>query len=363
MRQIIVGVLDQAKFDGMLLSSDDNRFWYTNFASSYGFLIINKKLQAILLLDGRYYEKAKSAIHIDGLKVELIDGKLPLVEQINKALRDLEINSLLIENEYTTLQSLAMVKKLSVTKLNSFNSVALREVKTDYELQCLQRAADIAAETIEWAKLNIKPGMTESFVGNMITKHMLDLGASKNSFDPIVASGLNGASPHHGVSDKVIEKLDMITLDIGCVYKGYCSDITRTFILGTEKEFKKSKKNQELIEIYNTVLESQLTGIACAKPDVITGEELDLVCRNIISSTKYKDYFIHSTGHGVGIQVHELPNVSRTNKSVFVKNNVITIEPGIYIPGIGGVRIEDTIVITDSEPIVLTRKASKNLFI
>lgn len=198
--------------------------------------------------------------------------------------------------------------------------------------------------------------MSEKEVAKMITIHMLELGASKNSFDPIVASGINGANPHHKPTDKLIELGDMITIDIGCIYNGYCSDITRSFILGTKPT------NNELIDIYNKVLEAQLAGIDAAIVGK-SGFEVDKVCRDIISNSKYKDYFNHSTGHGVGIQVHELPNVSINNNEHLVNNNVITIEPGIYVPNIGGVRIEDTIVVYENKPIILTRKANKNIFV
>lgn len=354
-------ILKSTCFDGMLLISQVNRFWYSKFSSSFGFLVINNQGESKLLLDGRYYENAKETINVSNLEVVLIDNTKTISEQLELIFKKLNINSLLLESEYTTLKDLNYLKNIFLEKIHSFDSAILRAVKTKDEIEKLQKAADIAALTIEWAKTIIKPGMTEIQVANMISNHMLEMGASKNSFDPIVASGVNGSFPHHHPTNKVIQHLDMITLDIGCIYEGYCSDITRTFILGTQEEFLQ-KGNKELIEIYNVVLDSQLKGIKEAKSG-INGKDLDLVCRNIISSTKFKDYFVHSTGHGVGIEVHELPNVSKSNLSPFVQNNVITIEPGIYVPELGGVRIEDTIVIQDNEALVLTRKANKKLFL
>ena len=343
------------QLDGIMLSSDDNRFWFMNFESSAGFLFINKKNKTIFLVDGRYFEKACISLKDKIDEVRLLTSDKPLNQQMSEIFNELDMKNIGIEAEYTNLNQYNSYLKMIDFKFTPFNSVVLRAIKEDYEIDLLKKAADIAAETIEWIKTQIKPGMTEIEVANMISKHMLDLGASKNSFDPIVASGVNGSFPHHKPGNKVIEMGDMITVDIGCIYKGYCSDITRSFILGDKAN------NPEMIEIYNVVLESQLTGIEKATNN-INGLDLDLVCRNIISNTKYANYFSHSTGHGVGIQVHEEPYVSSRNKNIFKNNSVITIEPGIYVPETGGVRIEDTIVIRDNKAIVLTRKANKDLY-
>lgn len=332
--------------------SEHNRFWLTEFASSAGMIFINKNGESVMIIDGRYFEKAKVAAKNISKFVLQGENKKPFNEQIKEILTSLKIHSLGLEKEYTTLNQLEFFQEIEGIKLFSFNAVQLREVKEEAEIESLQKAADIAAETIEWAKTMIKPGMTEIEIANIISKHMLDLGASKNSFDPIVASGVNGAIPHHHPSEKVVENGEMITLDIGCVYNGFCSDITRSFVLGGKA------KNPEILEIYNIVLKSQTEGIKAAKNGA-TGAEVDKVCRDIISNTKYKDYFVHSTGHGVGIEVHELPNVTKSNTKKLVPNNVVTVEPGIYVPGIGGVRIEDTILITDSDALLLTKKATK----
>lgn len=345
--------------DGILLLSDDNRYWFTNFLSSAGYLFINKKLESILLIDGRYYENAKKQLE-PNIKVELLkpSNASPLKEQISTILAKLNINSLMLESEYVNIKDYDYFKNNFPNLLiSSFDSLSLRIIKDDKELEYLQHAADIAADTIEWIKTKLKPGLTEKEVARMITIHMLELGAEKNSFDPIVASGINSSNPHHKPSEKIIEYGDMVTVDIGCIYKGYCSDITRSFILGDKPN------NIEMIDIYNIVLKAQLSGIENTTIN-ITGEQLDSVCRNIISNSKYKDYFCHGTGHGVGIQVHEEPYISPNSKTILMNNNVITIEPGIYVPNVGGVRIEDTIVVKENgQPIVLTRKANKELYV
>lgn len=343
------------QLDGIILASDDNRFWFMNFVSSAGFLFINKQNKTIFLVDGRYFEKACIQLKDKINEVRLLTANKSLNEQISEILNELNMKNVGVEAEYTNLLQYNNYQKMSEFNFKPFNSIVLRAIKEEYEIDLLQKAADIAAETIEWIKTQIKPGMTELEVANMISKHMLDLGASKNSFDPIVASGVNGSFPHHKPTDKKIAMGEMITVDIGCIYQGYCSDITRSFILGNKAN------NPEMIDIYNVVLDAQLSGIEKAT-NKINGLDLDLVCRNIISKTKYADYFSHSTGHGVGIEVHEEPYVSAKNKENFKNNSVITIEPGIYVPNLGGVRIEDTIVVKDNKAIVLTRKASKELY-
>ena len=175
--------------------------------------------------------------------------------------------------------------------------------------------------------------------------YMRSLGATSVSFDTIVASGIRSAMPHGVASTKVIEKGDLITLDFGCYYEGYVSDMTRTFALGDPGE--------KLKEIHQIVLEAQLMVNAVAKAGM-SGVELDAVARDYIASHGYGEAFGHSTGHGIGLEIHEGPNVSFKSPKLFVPGNVITNEPGIYLPGIGGVRIEDDLLITTTGNRILT---------
>ncbi len=189
--------------------------------------------------------------------------------------------------------------------------------------------------------------MTELEVANLSYQKMLEFGATKQSFDTIVASGINGSFPHHKPTDKKIEAGELVTIDMGCIYKGYCSDITRTFPVGGPI------KDKQLQEAYDVVLASNKAGIAAVKAGV-KGSHVDKVARDIISNSEFKDYFVHSTGHGVGIDVHELPSVSPSYEGRLLNNAVVTVEPGIYIPNVGGIRIEDMVLVHDDEPIVLT---------
>lgn len=336
--------------DGMILFSNYNRYWFLEFASSDGFVFINKDGKAIYLVDARYYTAASETVK--NAKVILL-ARTPQKSTFNllkDAMVELNITNALVEADYVTLDVHEMLKKL-VKNTTPFTSATLRAIKTEKELEYLQKAADIAALTCNWIREQDIIGRTELEIATLVSKHMLELGGELNSFDPIIASGPNGGSPHHHPGNRVIEDGDMVTVDIGCTYKGYCSDITRSFIVG-------NKANPQMQEIYDKVLESQTAGINLLSTKV-TGQEVDKVCRDIVDNSKFKGYFTHGTGHGVGLQVHELPNTNAGNPNKLPLNAVVTVEPGIYIPNVGGVRIEDTIVVKDGQALVLTRLAYK----
>ncbi len=334
--------------DGIILISDINRFWLLNFKTSFGVALVNKELSTIFITDKRYYLAAKHEIekNFNNVQVWTIDEKNSLPSLIIKAKEKLKIDSILIEEDYINLSQYKMLNSI-FSKIHSFNSKIIRSIKSNEELEILKKSAEIVVSVIEWLYTIIKPGMTEKEIARMISIKILELGADSNSFSPIVAAGLNGANPHHKSSDYAIQEGDFVTIDIGCMYQGFASDITRTFVIGDEA------KNKEMVEIYNLVLKSQLEGIKNAN-NKINGVKLDCICRFVIDSTKYKGLFMHGTGHGVGMEVHEMPNVNSTNDKDFELNSVITIEPGIYKDGVGGVRIEDTIVITENKPVILT---------
>ncbi|GAA5414775.1 aminopeptidase P family protein [Ureaplasma ceti] len=349
-RELLAEFLTKSGVDGCAFLSDVNRYWYTGFMSTAGYIFVNKNGRSIMLIDGRYFFAAKDAVkNID--EVRLLDGNL--LGKIEEILKELEITSLALSAEYTNLEQLIMFKKINGLKISDFKSGLLRQVKEESELDSLRKAADIAALTIEWIKTQNIVGLTEKQVATMITIHMLEMGAEKNSFEPIVASGVNGAVPHHHCSDKKIEDGDMVTTDIGCIVDGYCSDITRTFVAGDI-----TKANPKMIEIYNVVLKAQKLGIEKSEMG-LTGADIDKIVRDVIDEAGYGEYFTHSTGHGVGIEVHEFPWISKNYNGEIKDFSVFTIEPGIYVPGLGGVRIEDTICLVNNKVEVLTRKAEK----
>ena len=334
--------------DGVALISNINRHWLLDFNTSFGIALINKNLDTIFITDKRYFLAAKNAIEnkYNDVKVWTIDENNSFISLITKAKNELKIKNILVEEDYINLTQYKMIISI-FDKVESFNSKIIRSIKTEEELKILKKAADIVVEVIKWLKTIIKPGMSEIEVAKMISIKILELGGSGNSFSPIVAAGLNGANPHHKPSAYKIQEGDFVTIDIGCMYQGFASDITRSFVVGEKVN------NHEMIDIYNLVLKAQLAGIKNAN-NKINGLKLDSICRSIIDDTKYKGLFMHGTGHGVGMEVHELPNVNATNTLNFPINSVVTIEPGIYKEGVGGIRIEDTIIIKDGEPIILT---------
>lgn len=225
--------------------------------------------------------------------------------------------------------------------------------KTPEELQILKRACEITDKTFSHILDIIRPGMTELDVSAEITYSHKKLGALKDSFEPIVASGWRGALPHGIATDKVIKHGEMVTLDFGCMYGGFCSDMTRTIAIGEPVD--------ELKKIYRVVLDAQCKALEQARAGMTT-KELDNVAREYISSQGFGEYFGHGLGHGVGIEVHEIPGVSQRTNITLVAESVITIEPGIYIENLGGVRIEDDIVLKEKGCEILN-KSNKELII
>ncbi len=234
-----------------------------------------------------------------------------------------------------------------------FNPDILRSVKDEEEIMYLTKAAQIAEKALEKTMEVIKEGVTENFVKATLEYNMALLGSEKPSFDTICISGVKTSMPHGAPSDKVIEKGDFVTIDFGAVVNGYCSDMTRTFAVGCATD--------EMQEIYETVLKAQISATEFIKAGVKCAD-CDKIARDIIANTGYGDNFRHSLGHGVGLKIHEMPNLSPKSDLILEKGNVVTVEPGIYIEGKMGVRIENTVVVTEKGCIEL-QKFGKNLII
>jgi Xaa-Pro aminopeptidase len=226
-------------------------------------------------------------------------------------------------------------------------------VKNEKEVAKMSQAAEITDQVYQKILKVVKSGMSEKDLAKLILTFFEELGADGLSFDIIVVSGKNGALPHGQPSNKIIQEGELITVDFGCKYQGYCSDFTRTFAI-SGKEI-----NPKLKEIYQVVKEAQWQGIQAVKAG-IKCKEIDKIVRDYIQQKGYGEYFIHSTGHGLGIEVHEQPYVSSQDNTILQPGMVITIEPGIYIPDFGGVRIEDDVLVTATGYQLLT-KSSREL--
>ncbi|MBO0449792.1 aminopeptidase P family protein [Enterococcus sp. MJM12] len=330
--------------DGFLVTSPYNLRYLTNFTGTTGLAVITLN-KAFFVTDFRYTEQASA----QAPDFEIIKNVGPIFDEVAALCQQENITALAFEENYISFAEYSVLEEIiEETPLIPIAGMieTLREVKDENEIALIQKACQIADQGFEHVLKFIRPGMTEIEVANQLDFYMRSLGATSVSFDTIVASGLRSAMPHGVASDKIIEQGDLITLDFGCYYEGYVSDMTRTFAIGDPGE--------KLKEIYQIVLEAQLKVIEAAQPG-LTGIQLDAIARDHIAAAGYGEAFGHSTGHGIGLEIHEGPNVSFRADKQFVVNNVITDEPGIYLPGIGGVRIEDDLLITASGNEVLTR--------
>ncbi|EMF0171201.1 M24 family metallopeptidase [Enterococcus hirae] len=334
--------MQEENLDSFLITSPYNLRYLTNFTGTTGLAVITLE-KAFFITDFRYTEQA--AAQAQGF--EIIKNVGPIFEEVadlvqKEGLRELGFEETTVSFlEYSVLEEIIDAQLIPISGMIE----ELREIKDEEEIAIIEKACSIADLAYDHILKMIQPGMTEIEVANQLDFYMRSLGASGVSFETIVASGLRSAMPHGVASKKIIEQGDLITIDFGCYYEGYVSDMTRTFAIGDPGE--------QLKEIYQIVLEAQLAVLEVAKPGV-TGKQLDAVARNYITKHGYGEAFGHSTGHGIGLEIHEGPNVSVRAEKQFVPGNIITDEPGIYLPGIGGVRIEDDLLITSDGNRVLT---------
>lgn len=337
--------------DCALITSDINRRYFTGMKSSAGIVLAFPE-KAYLLIDFRYIEKAKATV----TDAEVIELKR-LFPQISELLKKHEAESMAIESENMTVKELNTYRHyFSSLKIVSDDSLsnaiwALRMIKDDEEIECIKMAQHIAEMSLEELLPFIKVGRTEREVALELNRLMFKNGAEDLSFETIVLAGRNTSMPHGVPSDKKIEEGEFVLMDFGAVYNGYHSDMTRTVCVG--------KPSEEMEKVYDIVLRAQEAGIEAARAGIM-GSALDKVSRDIIEAAGYGEYFGHSLGHGVGLDIHEKPNASPNYKLPLSSGSVVTIEPGIYIAGKFGVRIEDFVILTENGCENMT-KCAKNL--
>ncbi len=337
--------------DCALITSDINRRYFTGMKSSAG-VILAFPQKAYLLIDFRYIEKARATV----TDAEVIELKR-LFPQIMELLKKHEAASMAIESENMTVKELNTYRHffsdLSIVSDDSLsNSIAsLRMIKDENELECIKMAQRIAEMSLEELMPFIKAGRTEREIALELNRLMFKNGAEDLSFETIVLAGKNTSMPHGVPSDKKVEEGEFVLMDFGAVYNGYHSDMTRTVCVG--------KPSEEMEKVYNIVLQAQEAGIAAARAGIV-GSALDKVSRDIIEKAGYGECFGHSLGHGVGLEIHEKPNASPNYKLPLGCGAVVTVEPGIYIEGKFGARIEDFVILTENGCENLT-KCAKNL--
>lgn len=327
---------EQAGIDAILITSPVNRRYMTGFTGTAGNVLINKE-EALFITDFRYMEQA--AKQVKGCTI--IEQERDAFGTVREQLKRIGAKRLGFEKATVTYAEYETFQKEFDAELVPVDNLIekLRLIKSEEELDIMKKAAQIADAAFEHILTKIRPGVKEIEISNELEFFMRQQGASSSSFDTIVASGFRSAMPHGVASEKEIQSGELVTLDYGAIYNGYCSDITRTVAVG--------KISSELREIYEIVLEAQLRGVRGIKPGM-TGMEADALTRDYISEKGYGKYFGHSTGHGLGMDVHEYPSLSTKSKTVLQPGMVVTVEPGIYVPGLGGCRIEDDIVITET---------------
>lgn len=335
--------------DAYLLISDVNRFYFTRLQTSSGCVILTKD-QKIFITDFRYIETAKKSL--SDYNVILQTGSL--FAAIQEEVKKLGVTRIGFEDEYLSVSTFTQLKRslegiefIPVSKQLSLK----RAIKTEEEISRIAASQVVAQKALTKAVGNLKPGITEKEFAAEILYEMQMLGADNMSFDIIVAFGANSAMPHYKTGNKKLEKNDMILVDMGAKMNGYCSDMTRTFSIGDVGE--------QLKELHQLVLEAQLLAIKGIKAG-ITGREADAIAREFFKANGYDKEFGHSLGHGIGIEVHENPRLSATCEDILQPNMVVTVEPGLYIEGVGGVRIEDMLVVKEDGNLNLTNM-NKNL--
>ena len=335
----IASVLEAHGLDAVLLTCEANRFYASGFHSSGtdGVAIVTRN-HNYYFTDSRYTEAA--ARHVRDAEIRETDREHPYSALINEVIEKEHITRMGYEDEYMTAADFRRFSEKLHCELVPVTELlwTLRAVKDQAELDCMIQAQRIAEKALADILGEIRPGVTEKEIAALLLYKMLHYGAEDKSFDPIVVSGANGSLPHGVPSEKPIQAGEFVTMDFGCKFGGYCSDMTRTVAVGHVTE--------EMETVYNTVLKAQLAGIAAAKAGV-TGAAVDGAARQVIADAGYGPYFGHSFGHSVGVEIHENPNATPSNSKPLPAGVVISAEPGIYLPGKLGVRIEDVIVITE----------------
>ena len=322
--------------DGLLLTSRYSRHYGAEFDIAEGVAIVTKA-GCRYFTDSRYIESAQAGLK--GFEVMDVAG-IGYFKRLNDAIADFGVTTLGFEETYLTVAEFTGYEKNLNAKLVPFNKEisSFRAVKEDWELENLRKAQKIADKAFAEVLPRIKVGMSELELQAELIYCMYKNGAHGLSFDPIIVSGPNSSMPHGVAGERKIQDGDFITMDFGVLYNGYCSDMTRTVAMGFVTE--------EMEKVYNTVLEAQLAGLAATKAGV-PGKDIDLAARKVIEDAGYGPYFGHGYGHSVGLEIHESPSPNVRNENPMPLHCVASAEPGIYLPGKFGVRIEDCVIFTE----------------
>jgi Xaa-Pro aminopeptidase len=341
------------KIDGALIGSASNRQYLSGFTGSAGWLVVSPQ-RVSLAVDFRYVEQARQ--QSPGFEVIYIKGDIS--GWLADLVTGMDIGRLGVESDHLSLTAYQSVCRAAQAAKSEFQIIpikspadTLRVVKDTNELACITRACAMADRALEHIIPSIEAGLTEKELAWRIESCIRQEGSEPLPFEIIVASGPNSAMPHAGPTDKQIAEGEPIIIDMGARHGGYCCDMTRTYIIG--------KGDERFNSVYNTVLGAQVSAVALIRDGMSAGAADGLV-RGMIDKAGYGDSFGHGLGHGIGLDSHEGPRLGPASDDMLAENMVFTIEPGVYLPGWGGVRIEDTVTIAGGKVLALTNTGKKS---
>lgn len=342
--------------EAALVTSEESKRYLTDFGSEDGTMLITKA-GAYFIIDARYFEHTEQQVTDPLCKVVL---QKELYDQIGEILADRKIQTVYIEDEKMTVSVLSGFKRrfsgINFDSTNRFSDFMrqMRIIKADQEIAYITKAQRIAEAAFTKLLSSMRVGQTEKQIAAALEFIMLDMGSDGVSFPTIAASGVNSACPHAVPTNKPVQDGDFLTLDFGATYKGYHSDMTRTVVFG--------KPTDEMKNIYNAVWGANSDAIKAVRAD-ISCKLVDNVARSTLDAWGYEEYFTHGLGHGVGLEIHEAPTVGSRSGTTLREGMIITIEPGVYIPGKYGVRIEDMCVVTKDGCNIITETPKTLIYI
>ncbi|MDD4715223.1 MAG: Xaa-Pro peptidase family protein [Oscillospiraceae bacterium] len=330
----IAQCLEEYGLDAMLLTGEANRFYASGFASSDGIVLVTRG-KSYFVTDSRYIEAAKK--NVVGADVYVLGRGATYVKALRQLVQKEAIHRLGFEEAVMSVLDYQRYSKVPCTFVEAQKLPSmLRRSKDEEEIEAMKKAQRITEGALERMLPLIRPGVSEKELAARLSFFLLEGGGEKNAFDPIVVSGPNSSMPHGVPTERKLEPGDFVTMDFGCVSGGYCSDMTRTVAVGYATE--------EMKTVYALVRKAQEAGIAAVKAET-SGKEIDAAARKVIDGAGYGAYFGHSFGHSVGIEIHESPNFSPSEPGPVPAGAVVSAEPGIYLPGKFGVRIEDVVIV------------------
>lgn len=345
--ELLRAFIAEQKLDSLLVSKSQNRRYFSGFTGSAGVLLITAHT-AQLITDFRYIEQASNQAQ----EFEIVRHGNSIYETVGRLVSELNAKKIGFETDYVSFEVHGQLSKaLGPVELSPVKLDGLRAQKDQTEMALIKQAVAIADAAFAHVLDVIRIGMSELDIAFELETRMRKLGSEKPAFDTIVASGKRSALPHGTATNKLLEAGDFVTMDFGAVYQGYHSDMTRTLVMGSATDKQK--------QVYQTVLTAQIEGVKAVRSGRLC-HEVDATARGIITAAGYGEYFGHGLGHCVGLMIHEDPRLSPTNETGrLAENMVVTVEPGIYIPDWGGVRIEDIVVVTATGCDILTTSSKQ----